>query len=313
MKLSNKLFLSLILIILGILVYQAFVSKKVISDAKKLADVNSPTEIRQIAQGLKTYECISGTPFSSIIIGNNLYVQIMKGSSFEVFYSQYHRIDVSIENNQLTITGENSENNFSKHNGAVYIFLPEDPQTIIFKDDVKQNRYLSTTCIYGFEGSHTQIQAGLRSLQLYTDMQNVNLKSSSLLSVYPSTLDPTKVIDQMNLFVQTEGNFALKPEKMLKKINVDIKANNGDFDLSFDKETQVGLLKIDATFEGKDLDPKQKDRLRSSYLYGINSCDSLILHLNNLSGKVYQLSKPATITANYESIQLNSITVADQD
>ncbi len=86
-KLSSKQILCLGIIVIGIIIWQAVVSERVIGDMEKIKTAKSAEEIHHWLENkeLKTYESIPCIPFSKIKYSQHA-IQIFKGQNMRVLY-----------------------------------------------------------------------------------------------------------------------------------------------------------------------------------------------------------------------------------
>ena len=89
-KLSSKLLLALGVFILGIIVWQVIVSKRVIGDEVKIQEVQSIEQMQELLTTgkLKTYRAVPCSPFSKIKI-SGIAVYILKDNEYKVYVSNY--------------------------------------------------------------------------------------------------------------------------------------------------------------------------------------------------------------------------------
>jgi len=130
-KLSCKLLLALGVLILSAIVWQVIVSKRVISDIKKIKQVQSIEQIPELLKNgeLKTYNATPCHPFSKIK-PNGVDTYIFKDDKYEVYVSDYVKRNVEIVQNgdELLINALSKEAFYTQT--PVFIFMPEDPQSV---------------------------------------------------------------------------------------------------------------------------------------------------------------------------------------
>ncbi len=301
MKLSNQLSILFLVIILMLLGYQGYVSNRVIPDEVKLWDRQSPKEIYSVVKELKTYKRMKASPFSSVVIDDNISVTLLKGEVFDVFYSNYFNIKVEQDGDKLKIKSRSDAPFLDNSRSPVYVFMPEDPDTVTVYGD------RNASCkIFGFLGTNTWLDLRSSSAYISTDMPYVNIRQSkNTVNLTPETLDSTAVIDRMNVNAQVEdqSRFKIDRSRKLNTLNATLHLNNGFFNLDITPQTQLGTIKINGTVKGHDPEFDFTDsRINFNY------CDSLIMNLKNVGG-MYRISCSDTIKANHKSIELKSVSL----
>ncbi len=303
-KLSSKLLVGLGIIIVGIIVFQVVVSKRVIADMEKIKQVQSIEQMHKLLENkeLNTYQSISCSPFSSITICD-VDVVILKGDKYEVYASNYCKEYVEIESsgNKLIINSLDWEA-IGSDKIPVFIFMPEDPQSISFAKPKKKLHPPHFTCkVYGFDGRNTIVSVldGQCRRALYTDMPYVNIKQrDSWLELYTSSLNSTARIPQVQIDVNAEISRFDLDDQISDTMNVDIQLQGGTIgNVKINPNSKVGTLSLKGSVYRK-FGYADNDM----YVKYSGQCDSLIIQLTGKEGVMRKLFLSKDLSAKYENI-----------
>ncbi|MDR0233087.1 MAG: hypothetical protein LBI82_13385 [Dysgonamonadaceae bacterium] len=293
-KLSSKLLLALGVIILSAIVWQVIVTKQIISDTKKIKQVQSIGQMHELFKSgeLKTFSVVSHQPFSKIKL-SGISAEILKGDEYAVYVSDYFKrhIGVTVKGDELFI------DSLKKFRGgpSVFIFTPEDPQLI----SCAYSGYVPHG-IFGFKGDNTLLSYE-GDLDIKTDMPYINVnQKGGYVSLYTFGLDSLFRIDNIQINANIEnGVFSLR-DYFSKLANIDIQLQESAIGfLTINNESTLGTLKLTGSYWKKDdyhnhFCDNKKDPLGINYS---GQADSLIirltgnpekqeeLFLRNLSGK----------------------------
>ncbi len=314
MKLSNKLFILIPVILLGIITYQCYITKKVIPDMATLYGKTPSAELYQTIEGLNSYKKLSPGSFSSIVT-EGVYVNIIKGERFEVFYSPYFNLEVKKEGDKLKIKNKAVEKRYISdvRSCPVFVFMPEEPDSIT----VYNNRTMMLHFyVQGFSGAKTQfyfqpfntsdyVLSPEVPLYLYTDMQELNIRMyGNTLRVIPLLKDSNSSLKEMNLNVHAESsNFTFFGYNKLEELNADIHINSSNINLEVPEIKHIETIKLQGIIKEDNQNWIGERNYSEKLLF--SQCDSLIVDLRNLPGN-YQLEFAAdTSGIKYKSIQVD--------
>ncbi len=300
MKLSTRLTILLAGILLVVLFFQAVVSNRYIRDEKKLEALNSTSELYQTLKETKSFRHISLEPFSSIRISFGGNIQILRGERYEAFFSTLlPEYTCVMDGNILNINQLNSSNRRSQ----LYIFLPEEPDTIgLFQP------YSIDCRIFGFTGKETTLMTGSGSYTLFTDMSYINLWSrKSDIRLHPSE-EYTTTLDSVSLQVWSDSaSFVLEDQKS-KYLNAAIHLNESKFHINVHAASKIGNMTIEGSLVGRPDEntfyPTRYYENKSTFSYP-SSCDSLIFHLTCPEGKDHRLELDLKKPSGYEEIGIS--------
>ena len=278
-KLSTKLLFALGVLILSIIVWQVIVSKQVIGDEKKIEQVQSIEQIRELLKNgeLKTYRILPCSPFSKIKL-NESRAYILKGDEYAVYMSKY--------DNRIVEVVQNGDELFldTKTTLAVeriFIFMPEDPQFVYFTKPENAGWSYSKQIIYGFRGENTLLSFEGGGWQIVANMPYVNVnQKDSYLQFHTFSQDSTARMDHVQIIVNSENSRFSFYDPVSNRADVNIQLQKSDIEeLKINSESTVGTLSLKGTLSNGNRyrnDERMRTRMNVNYP---GQCDSLIIQL----------------------------------
>ncbi len=313
MKLSNKLIIALIIVILGLIAYQVVISDRIIRNTRELQEKQSPEALKQALEQSDIYTSMPCSSIKQVVVHDDVSVQFMKGTESKVYYSDYNNVCVELDEDKLFVSKKvgNSIQGFRK----VYVFLTQEPESISFLQKDNHKKQPNFSSIYGFNGS--QLLLNVKEwLHLDTDMKEIYVRQKGCdLTISPAVMDSLGSIQEMSIFTESERGKIRVDASMsrLKLLHADIKLNAGTFDL-YMKEIHLGNVRITGSLQG---DKKKKEDhyypQKKSYLSAF-VCDSLFLDLECKENEFSEVIIWKSLKTNFEDIRCSeNITLVRRD
>lgn len=321
-KLSSKLLLALGLIILGVIVWQVIVSKRVIGDMEKISRTRSIEQIQELLKigDLKSYHSIPCRPFSKIKL-NGVNAHILKGKEYAIYVSDYYKrhVEIMITGNELFLSSRKWVT--GTENTPIFIFMPEDPQSVYCMDS-SNYQLMNNYKIYGFRGDNTLLFCE-DNINITTDMPFINVNQKNcLLRINISGLNNSMIFMDMHnslnirikyvqVNIRAEENSRLTfTDEISDSINVNIQLQESDIDdLIINSRSKVGTLSLKGTIGLKEdyyiNNYGDTIHVGGSNLGNIiypNRCDSLIIQLTNNSKTTKELFLSKELSGRFENI-----------
>lgn len=322
MKLSTKLLLGLLGIILLFIIIQIIYSERITNDLNIL---NKDQSIETIST-LKTMHPVSLEAFNEIEVSDRIPVKILKGSKYALFHVDYAKtVSIRQEKNKLLINADDSLS-FDWIKKPVYIYLPEEPKTIIFHTNYRHYSY-SGHEICGFNGAGTRIIFHDGNQTLSTDLPflniqqkdndlNLHLINKDSLTTKYITLKIASDNSHLNLISDNSHLNLKKEDSKTTAINLDLHVNKSSFNIHV-KSDSLKLphnIKIKGTVEKR---PESSIRVSkynrpesSNTLY----CDTFLLDITKENDTVnFRILLPRKIEAKSYFIQnTNNVKVREE-
>ena len=301
-KLSSKLLLALGVMILGVIVWQVIVSKRVIGDIEKIGKVQSIEQMQELLKNeeLKTYHAVSCRPFSKIKL-RGVYAYILKGDEYAVYVSDYCKknIETGINGNELFLNSLKWE--AYNRDAPVLIFMPEDPPLVYCTP--LQNYQRSQYEIYGFSGENTLLLCEGGNTDIATDMSfiHLNLKDNDLL-LSSAGLNCTSRVRNVQMNVDMENSMFYLNKLFADHVNMDMQLQESVFwDMLINSETQIGTLSLKGTLNNQYKGVVGHD-FRTMKINYPGQCDSLLIQLAGNPGTASELVLSNGLSGRFEEI-----------
>ncbi len=287
MKLSTKLSIGLLGIILILIIIQIVYGERVTNDLISLRE----NESIETLSGLKTMKEQPVEPFNEIEISETP-VKILKGDKYTVFYGTYMKnLQIKQEKGKLIINS--TDNNMIKN--PVYIYLPQDPSVINFHHSSISSE------IRGFEGKNTQINCSYGAQNIVTDLIFLNIKQKDNYSSFRIIGKDLSDTTMRRINAKSENSrFNLKNENL--RTDLDMQLDQSSFHLNYDTTDSINNnIRIKGTVNSSSsiihsYKPEKKDMI----LY----CDTFLLDIKGFDpGQSYTIEIPNITGAKEYSIQ----------
>ena len=295
MKLSHKLSLALLAIIVLLIAVQIYISKDVVKDLISLE--RNPT--RENLQDRETFKQLDLSSFNTIEI-NTQHVNIKKGDKYEVFYNPLLHLEPQVEGNKLIIKGK--EHQASRNN--IYVFVPE-----LQLLEINDSKY-STITMSGFQGQKTTIKINnsdpesFSYTDLDTDLSDIDLSVSNA----KITLKTLMETDKINASLSDAYLYIRHIHNPIQEINLQL--DRGGFEILLQEPDLIRNIHINGNLGYRELFKSmyqgEEKYIRRSAIYGKTLvCDTLQIDVtgddNQYSG--CHLELPEEIRAQSFSIK----------
>ena len=296
MKLSNKLLIGLLGIVMLLIIVQIYLSKDVATDLEWLPREPSYEELKAV----KTFEVFEFADITTLNLNNQESI-IRKGDRFEVFYQPIVHNKPKIKDGALFVNGREISRDM------VYIYMPDLQSLNLTNCNARSVR------LYDFNGQdiHVSVENGERT-HLVTNMSRFNL-SGKHADIWFHNFLP---MDSLQVSLT---NSAFRILDLWHPINnLDINLEKSNFDLELRADTLLKNVKIKGSVAKYN---KQREAFPFYYyaILGITSdsntlvCDTLDIDIVSLNtDRRYRLDLPSNIKSQHYSVKTSdNIEVSD--
>ena len=291
MKLSHKLSLALLAVIVLLIAVQIYISKDTVKD---LISLEADTS-RENIQNRETFKQLDLSSFNTIEI-NTQHVNIKKGDKYEVFYNPLLHLEPQVEGNKLIIKGKE----YQASRNDIYVFVPE-----LQLLEINDSQY-STIKMSGFQGQKTTVKISNSDTESYshtdldTDLSEIDLSVSNA----KITLKTLMETDKINASLSSAYLYIGYIHNPIQEINLQL--DRGGFEILLQEPDLVRNIHINGYLGYRELYQGEEKYIRRSVIYGQTLvCDTLQIDVtgddNQYSG--CHLELPVEIRAQSFSIK----------